>query len=243
MNDYVRPSSVLWELFRAYMIAKERVIFCGYAHEIDWQDELSFDSITEQDFLREAAWVILSSGMRETVIRNKFPYISSAFYDWQSAKYIVRRNSKCRNEALTHFNNTPKINAIIKIATHISNNGFEIVHKKIECDGIEYISQFPYMGPATSYHLAKNIGLPVAKPDRHLKRIAAIVGYDSPHSMCIDIADLTGDKPSVVDLVLWRYATLCEDYLKIFPKPDNEFIDYNDCGLCWLETNNHKDSY
>lgn len=234
MRNRYEPISKIWDIARAYMIAKESVIVCGYAYEIDWQNELSFDSCTERSFLRESAWVILSSGMRESVIRNKFPFISDAFCGWKSAKHIVKRNRKCRNEALHHFNSIPKIDAIIKVATHVHDKGFEFVYNSVKRDGVNYISQFPYMGPATSYHLAKNIGLSVAKPDRHLKRIASAVGYNSAQLLCLDIADLVGDKISVVDLVLWRYATLFENYLSIFPTPESEIFDKDDCGLCWL---------
>jgi hypothetical protein len=35
--------------------------------------------------------------------------------------------------------------------------------------------------------------------------------------MCADIADAIGEKLSVVDLVMWRYATLQKNYLELFP--------------------------
>ena len=62
-----------------YLEAKETIIDLGFAEEIDWQENLDFSKIWESDFLREMAWVILSSGLREAVIRNKFPEISRAF--------------------------------------------------------------------------------------------------------------------------------------------------------------------
>ena len=76
-------------LAAAYMTAKERVIQSGFAHEIDWQHNVALESITESSFLREAAWVILSAGMREQVIRDKFPAISTAFRHWARAADIV----------------------------------------------------------------------------------------------------------------------------------------------------------
>lgn len=83
---------------------------------------------------------------------------------------------------------------------------------------IEALRSLPFMGPATTRHLAKNIGFDVVKPDRHLLRIAAVAQFSSPDELCRAISALVGDRLSVVDSVLWRYATLRSDYLDAFPK-------------------------
>lgn len=216
LNTVVQDNVSLRRLASAYLTAKQTVIEMGYSHEIDWQDSLTFSNIAESDFLRESAWVILSSGMREAVIRKKFPDISLAFFQWESAKKISLHRNRCRVNALCAFNNRRKIDAIIRIAIHVSQKGFCAVKESIQNEGISYVMHLPYMGPATSYHLLKNIGMQVAKPDRHLTRIANALGYHSPHLMSLDIARTIGEKVAVVDLVLWRYATLHTDYLKTF---------------------------
>src|SRR6266852_2406322 len=90
-------------LIRAYIIAKEVVITSGFAAEIDWQEGVSLGRITERDFLRESAWVVLSSGMRASVIRDKFEAIGEAFYCWKSANEIARRSGTCSENALSIF--------------------------------------------------------------------------------------------------------------------------------------------
>jgi len=62
--------------------------------------------------------------------------------------------------------------------------------------------------------LAKNLGFRVAKPDRHLRRIAGTLGFPSVDALCDSIAAHVGDSQAVVDLVFWRYATLFSDYLQ-----------------------------
>ena len=203
-------------LIAAYMTAKESVIEAGYAAEIDWQHQIDFDSVTEQDFLRESAWVVLSAGMRETVVRAKFPAISRAFLGWASARAIVRHSERCRQSALSVFAHEGKIEAILTLAREVSQTGFAKIRECIQEDGTDYLQSFPYLGPATSCHLAKNLGINVAKPDRHLLRIAERAGYSSPSTMCRQISETVGDKDSVVDLVLWRYATLNRQYLATF---------------------------
>lgn len=205
-----------WYLATAYFCAKETVIREGYGQEIDWQREVSLSTLNESRFLKESAWVILSSGMNEVVIRKIFPKISDVFFCWESSETIYRNQSRCLESALTIFNNPPKIKAIIEIAKEISDVGFDNSLKSIETKGVSYLKKFPYIGPTTSYHLAKNIGFYVAKPDRHLVRVAKAAGYGNPHRLCLDLAEIVGDDIRVVDLVIWRYATLHKNYLELF---------------------------
>jgi len=209
-------SSVTTSIAYNYMEAKREVIERGFYSEIDWQEELVFEDITESDFIREAAWVILSSGMRETVIRGKFREISNAFYNWDSAKTIYFNQSYCMKKSLRAFNSSRKIEAIIQLASMVYCEGFDKVKRRLLEAEISYIKEFPFMGPATSYHLAKNLGLPVAKPDRHLCRLAEATGFQSPIELCSEIARMIGEKISVVDIVLWRFATIHKNYLDFF---------------------------
>lgn len=204
------------QLVDLYLMAKELIIKEGFAEEIDWQTDIHFSHINESYFLKEAAWVVLSSGMKELVIRKRFPAISAAFYHWRSSIRIIKNKEKCRKHALLLFRHEQKINAIITIAYKISKNGFDSFKNCIQNEGIRFIQTMPFMGPATSYHLAKNIGLDVAKPDRHLLRIASVTGYNNPQNLCEDISSSVGDRIAVVDLVMWRFATLNPNYLEYF---------------------------
>jgi hypothetical protein len=71
-----------------------------------------------------------------------------------------------------HFNNIRRIEAIILIARNISSKGFDSFKKALYLDPLGVLQSLPYIGPVTCYHLAKNIGLQVAKPDHHLTRLA-----------------------------------------------------------------------
>ena len=209
-------SQRIYRLASAYMDAKEFVIRNGYINEIDWQEDLSFECLTESNFLAEAAWVILSSGMKATVIEKLFTHLSRIFLEWNSACQIVESKTYCRKMALEIFNNPAKIDAIIYISEYIYTHGFDSVYDEIRQNGTEYLKTFPFIGPTTAFHLAKNIGLPVAKPDRHLVRVAQVAGYQCPAELCRDIADYICENVAVVDLVIWRYATLRDDYLNHF---------------------------
>lgn len=195
-----------------YLLAKSTVIGEGFAEEIEWQDQLQFSDVDERGFLREAAWVVLSAGMREKVVRCKFEAFSMAFCNWLSARQIVLKASQCKRAASRVFDHQRKITSIIEIAKSVDRTGFDIFKDKIISEGVLFLESLPYVGPATSYHLAKNIGLDVVKPDRHLLRISALAGYSNPGEMCLRISSAVGDRLSVVDLVVWRYATLNPGY-------------------------------
>ncbi len=203
-------------LLEAYIAAKDAVIARGFDSEIDWQEGLCVSRIGEQDFLRETAWVILSSGFREAVLRGLFPAVSRAFLDFASAAEIARHASRCHAEGLRVFRQPRKLAAIVTVADRVHRLGFATIKANIEAGGLAYLETFPYVGPVTRYHLAKNLGVDVVKPDRHLCRVARAARYGSPEALCRMISASTGDRLAVVDLVIWRFATIERSYLEHF---------------------------
>jgi hypothetical protein len=198
-----------------YSQIKSEVIHRGYGREITWQSERDFSDSTEADFLRESAWVILSSGFRETVAGRLFPRISESFMYWRCARSIVNNLDDCVKRALRYFRHEGKINAIASAVVRIDEMGYDRVKQSMERDPIGTLTQFSYIGPVTAYHLAKNLGIQVAKPDRHLVRMSSALGYCGVSDMCLDFSQSSGDCIAVVDIVLWRYATIQPNYVRI----------------------------
>jgi len=203
-------------VIHSYLVAKARVEDAGYEWETKWQESRDLQLLSETEFLRETAWVILSSGMREKTIRNCFCRVSDAFFHWVSAKAIVGDIGKCMEKALRTFNHKGKIFAIASAADRVASRGFENIVQSIENNGIDYLRTFDYVGKVTAFHLAKNIGFDVVKPDRHLVRLANAAQFNSPMELCQAIAKETGERLSVIDVVLWRYATLFPKYIEEF---------------------------
>lgn len=212
INERVTNTDRVERVVGFYLLAKAVVIDQGFAEEIAWQNQLQLSNLHEGPFLREAAWVVLSAGMRETVIRGRFPELSRAFHHWLSAHAITSTARASRKKALRVFNHPRKIDSIIEIACVIEALGFDALRRRIWLEGVSFLQSLPFIGPVTSYHLAKNIGLDVVKPDRHLQRISSLAGYADPKTFCQDISCRVGDRLSVVDLIVWRYATLNPGY-------------------------------
>jgi len=208
----MQAAAALEQVVGRYLEAKRRVVAQGFGHDLDWQAGCSLDSVTEQDFLREAAWVVLSAGLSETTVRNLFDKISQCFLNWRSADAITRNREVCVRNALLVFGHSKKIAAIAEIACVVSSRGFAKFKCGLRDDCIGVLRKLPYIGPVTVFHLAKNLGLDVAKPDRHLVRIAQAAGACSPQDLCTAISATVGDRIGVVDLVLWRFATIERTY-------------------------------
>jgi hypothetical protein len=201
---------------RAYLCAKVEVLASPYNSELV-RAARSPEDLSESEFLCELAWVILSAGISEQVVKAKFPLISSSFLKWRSARTISERADECISSALRYFRHERKIRAIAAAATTLSlAPSFAFVREKILQDPIRELQSFAYIGPVTAFHIAKNIGVGVAKPDRHLLRLARSSGFESVGDFCGMIACFLGEDIRVVDSVLWRFATMNRDYVLRF---------------------------
>lgn len=212
----MRNCSRLRRLYESYLTARERLVNLGFGPEIDWQESRRLSYLSEKDFLEQTAWTILSGGFRETVVRRVFPDISAAFLNWTKATSIAKRRAQCEKEAMRVFNHTGKIRAIGSACACVAEVGFDQIVWRIQSRGVEFLRTFAFVGPVTCYHLAKNIGLDVVKPDRHLVRLAKATDFRSPVDLCRAISEVTGDRLAVVDIVLWRYATVTKGYVERF---------------------------
>ena len=110
-----------------YRNAKREVESSKYSGEIAWQQSQCVSEISETDFLRESAWVIINSGFRESVARKCFGHISLSFHDWRSAEEIASDAETCISLALEGFSNVKKINAIGAVAQRVNGEGFDLV--------------------------------------------------------------------------------------------------------------------
>lgn len=188
-----------------YREAKCAVVALGYASEIEWQASQDPNSFTESQFLREAAWVIYCSGFKEAIVRRYFDYFSLCFCDWISSQEVVDNGELCVAAATRVLANERKHRAIVQIARTVATMSFAKFKEQLLADPVGLLQTLPFLGPVTSIHLAKNLGFNIAKPDRHLIRLKDKLGYPDVSTMCMDLAQASGDPVNVVDLVLWRY--------------------------------------
>jgi len=195
------------ELVRAYLAAKRVVVDGGFAHEIARQAAAGRGRLTPAAFVQEAAWVVLSSGMRESVVRALFGQLTRALREFDPAVLSADRLA-ARAAALTVFGHEGKVNAILDIAVTADRLGEDGLREALRADPRRFLCSLPYVGPVTWRHLAKNLGVRVAKPDRHLVRVARATARPSVDLLCDEISSWIGEPVPVVDVVLWRWSVL-----------------------------------
>jgi len=183
-----------------YFKAKNTIIEKGHLKEIEFYKNIpKIEDLDKIFFFREYVWVVINSGMKNQVAEKIF----KAFWN----------NNKTYNfDAINHPN---KNMAIKKVYNRL---GFYFDHLLQSKNKLKFLKNLPHIGDITKYHLAKNLGLNFAKPDRHLVRIANLFGYNNVQDFCEIISELSHDKIGVVDLVFWRYANLTKNYLEIFER-------------------------
>lgn len=153
----------------------------------------------------EVGPLALCSGFRESAVRRVFDHVSLCFCDWESAEAIVSAGEICCATAASTFANRLKLRGIFSAAKYINDIGFDEFKRSVLADPINRLQSLPFIGPITSWHLAKNLGLDVAKPDRHLVRVSEHLGFLSADDLCRELAASTGEQAKVVDLIVWRY--------------------------------------
>lgn len=170
-----------------YRALKELLVGLGYSGEIDWATTVG-EPADSYHFAREAIWVILNSGMKMQVAQLIGERIWPLLRAGKSSAGAFRHKLKCK--------------AIDDVWT---NREAWFLKWNQADDKLAFLVTIPHIGDITKFHLARNLGMDVCKPDRHLVRIA---GDETPAVMCQRLADATGDRIGVVDCVIWRAANL-----------------------------------
>lgn len=200
-------------LVEAYLFAKKSIIKHGYFSEIEWQHNRDYNNITYRELIDEATWVILSAGLNYNVVSRKFLSISKLLAQIEEVEKLATHRKKVKKTILTLFNNNKKVDAIFAFIDFLNKKGVDQFKKDLGIYGESYLLELPFFGPATCRHFLKNIGMSISKPDRHLVRISNLCGFKTTESLCSYIEKRTEEKKSVIDLVIWRYATIDKNYL------------------------------
>ena len=199
-----------------YFDIKDVILDAGYFQEVEWQYSRAPATVTRRQVATEHAWVTLSAGLSYRAVTSIFRRLASVLESWRDLDALACHADGVRSSMLRAFRHRTKVDAMVSVIIHLAGLGEDELRCRLAADGLGYIRSLPFMGPATSLHLAKNLGLPVAKPDRHLMRIAEALGASSPQAMCSVLGERTREPPQVVDIVLWRFATLESRYLDFF---------------------------
>jgi hypothetical protein len=188
-----------------YQSIKADVIRAGYADEIKWSENIRPPD-NAADLVSQYIWICLCSGMKYTVARQIEARVFDALHNgkriYPPVPAIFRHTGKCR---------------AIQDAWDRRDELFA-EFSKVKGDPqktMDFIVSLPYTkGKIIRWHFAKNIGMDVAKPDRHLVRIAARY-KTTPAELCRKLSIESGDRIATVDLVIWRSCEMKFGYLVV----------------------------
>ena len=174
---------------KTYWNIRTEIIRRGYEHEIDWAESLQPVDCPDV-FFSEYAWVVCNSGMPNQVARIIWDRIKTALQD---GKPVI--------SALGHKGKASGIQ-------YVFDHRQELFKAYLTSeDKLVFIRELPWIGPISTWHLAKNYGMDVVKPDRHLQRISTHY-QTKTEDLCKTLSIGTGDRIATVDYVLWRAANL-----------------------------------
>lgn len=196
----------LWEFCHQHVLDRRMGEIATYWKNIE---ELShIDFILEEDFMPEYVFSVYSAGFKASVVTKKFNQLLYAHNIFDAngkfidALSINRSQQMSYNLALGVIGNKAKAKAIQDTRATIAATGWEAFHRTyLKGKEPEKIRGLPFMGPALSCHVARNLGnVNVAKPDVHLNRLAQHYGIESAQKLCETIS---GYPAAYNDLVLW----------------------------------------
>lgn len=154
---------------------------------IRWQETVE-PPVDADDFASETVFVICNSGMKHTVARQIYNRVYQALTEGSSSATVFG-----------HAGKTAAIDAIWRCRHELYD---KFTALDADAEKLEFLAALPWIGAITKYHLAKNFGVDVAKPDVHLQRLASADGRPV-HIMCTELAAETGYRIATVDLILW----------------------------------------
>lgn len=167
-----------------------RLAELGHGGDREWSQSVG-PPATAEDLAQEHAWVVLNSGMRNTV----------ADQIWQRVRPRLLAGQPI-GEAFRHPGKRSAIENVWRFRNTLLAS-FTLEAMRGDAAVVAWCAGLPWIGPITKYHLAKNLGADVAKPDRWLVRLADVEG-ETVDGLCARLAATTGDRVATVDVVLWR---------------------------------------
>lgn len=186
------------EIIDFYKRAKQFCIDSGYGSEIKTVQDRKFENCDAEEFYLEYCYVIFNTGMKNQAAEKMYHTFLNSNFDLETIKHEGKK--KAITEGLSKYKEW------FRLLKALSDDESRI----------NFLYTLPFIGDITKYHLGRNIGLDVAKPDRHLARIALEYQFGTVQGMCEFIAYRVGERIGTADVIIWRACNLglCKEVLK-----------------------------
>lgn len=166
----------------------------GFEDDYAWSQAVEAPADAES-FAWEYIWVVVNSGMKHTVAELIMGRIRSAIEAGKPVREAFRHPGKAAAIQAMWDGRDARFAEFLKVREGTDE---EVL---AWCRGLAWI------GKITCYHLFKNLGGDVAKPDLWLVRVAA-ASSETVDGLCGRLAAATGDRKATVDLMIWRACAI-----------------------------------
>ena len=187
-----------------------------------WQtvEDYSRRDVTEEEFLKNYLWAISVSGFSARVVTVKFDSLWQAYGLADGLGNFVPRNGQTfsKEAVFEVWKNHAKFKAMSDTCAHINSLGWEDFHNYyLKFKSPVALQRLPYMGPALSQHVARNIGnVDCVKPDKHVVRLSKKFACGQQGHSVVDFvqdvkkatSELKDWPNGKVDMLIWYAASL-----------------------------------
>lgn len=162
-----------------------------------------FDDVDVRVFLRQYLWTIYVAGFRNSVVEKHFNAISLAFHDLHLEKIVAMESIDASTLPIRHQR---KADAFLRGCKLIHAEGWQAFKERVAERGRAALQELPYMGPATSQHMALALGIEdTEKADTWIKQCAAACSA-SVDQMVTFLSREHGLTRQQVDGYLWQFC-------------------------------------
>ncbi|MCK4265906.1 MAG: DNA-3-methyladenine glycosylase I [Thermoplasmata archaeon] len=180
----------------------------NFPEDLEWSERIihtDLKDVTKQWFYNEYVHCVYCAGFSVRIVRMKQDALREAYYDYDPVK-VAANPEEVRRKAMRKacIRNKRKVDATIKAAGIINKLEWPEFLYQVK-ENINLLKILPYIADVLKFHLARNIGFNLIKPDVHIKRLAKYYGLD-PFEMCEMLSEKMGLPRHTVDSVLWRAA-------------------------------------
>ena len=164
---------------------------------------MSFERVDLRAFLEQYLWVIFVSGFRNAVVEKHFDGLMAGFHDLDLDRIVAMESIDAQTLPVR---NQRKADAFLKGCRLIHREGWNAFKERLQARRRSALRELPFMGPATSQHMALALGIEdTEKADTWIRQCAEQCSA-TVDQMITFLSKEYGLTRQRVDAYLWQYC-------------------------------------
>jgi len=172
-----------------YLQLRAEIELLGYAEEIRYLENIGKRTLGPSELVCEYAILVITGGMNAPITD----------ISWNEKVMRVLKSRVLFHELLRHKGKAEAIRQCWEEKEALFQMFKEVRHDAAKA--VSFCHSLPWIGNATKYILAQNIGIDCAKPNIGFVRLGSNF-VELPENICSQLADESGDRIATVGFVL-----------------------------------------